>query len=236
MGEFVAHGDRNYPDRVIPKPAAVTADPVSRWSPRLSDAAEGNADLMTITEHVAPIADPSTPTESACLPAAVGRLDRLAIATDESDEALARVRRIALDLARTNGFEVILYDRSHERWTDHPHPTGPVTADEIVDTDREHLVVQLREFEDAGVTATAWLATIPAITAMLDMLQALDVDAIMLPEQLDEPKLMDRLQIGKTAPLMVQRIAELSLQHPPTVLSVPEVGPITVANFDGVEQ
>ena len=52
-----------------------------------------------------------------------------------------------------------------------------------------------------------------ALTAMLDMFQALDVDAVMLPEHLDEPKLMDRLQIGKTAPMMVQRIAELSWQR-----------------------
>jgi hypothetical protein len=131
---------------------------------------------------------------------------------------------------------VLLYDRSHERWTDHPHPKGPVTADEIVDDERQHLVLQLREFEDAGVTAAAWLATLPALTAMLDMIQALDVDAILLPEQLDEPKLMDRLQAGDTAPAMVQRIAEASLQRPPVVLSVPEDGPITVAEFDGVEQ
>jgi hypothetical protein len=160
----------------------------------------------------------------------------LAIATDEADEALARVRRVALGLARTHGFEVVLYDRSQERWTDHPHPTGPVTADDVVDTDREHLVRQLRDFEDAGVTASAWLATIPALTAMLDMLQALDVDAIMLPEHLEEPKLMDRLQPGATAPMMVQRIAELSMQRPPVVLSVPEDGPIKVAEFAGADQ
>ncbi len=192
---------------------------------------------MTTTNNDAPIADTSTPPElEMTLPASVRGLRRVAIATDEADESLARVRRIALGLARTHGFEVLLYDRSHERWTDHPHPTGPVTADEIVGTDREHLVRQLRNFQDAGVTASAWLATIPALTAMLDMLQALDVDAIMLPEHLDEPKLMDRLQTGATAPMMVQRIAELSLQHPPVVLSVPEEGPITVAEFAGADQ
>jgi hypothetical protein len=189
---------------------------------------------MTSTKHDV---DSATPAELAVtLPASVGQLRRLAIATDESDDALARVRGVALGLARANGFEVVLYDRSHERWTDHPHPTGPVSADEIVGTDREHLVRQLREFEDAGVTATAWLATVPALTAMLDMLQAVDVDAIMLPEQLDQPKMMDRVQVGKTAPTMVQRIAELSLQHPPVVLSVPERGPITVAEFGGADR
>jgi hypothetical protein len=192
---------------------------------------------MTTTKNDAPLADLSTPARPATtLPISTGRLRRVAIATDESDEALARVRHITLGLARTHGFEVLLYDRSNERWTDHPHPTGPLGADEIVGTEREHLVRQLREFEDAGVTAAAWLATVPALTAMLDMFQALDVDAVLLPEHLDEPKLMDRLQIGKTAPMMVRRIAELSLQQPPMVLSVPDDGPITVVEFDGAQQ
>ncbi len=196
----------------------------------------GNGLDMTTTDDALDAETSTRPEPAMTLPASVSGLRRLAIATDETDEALARVRRVALGLARTNGFEVVLYDRSNERWTDHPHPTGPVTADDIVDTDREHLVRQLRDFEDAGVPASAWLATIPALTAMLDMLQALDVDAIMLPEHLDEPKLMDRLQTGATAPMMVQRIAELSLQRPPVVLSVPEDGPITIAEFAGADR
>ncbi len=189
---------------------------------------------MTTTQNDA------TPTLSheptAALPESVGPLRRVAIATDEDDEALARVRQVALGLARSNGFEVVLYDRSNERWTDHPHPTGPVTADGLAGGDREHLVRQLREFEEAGVTASAWLATVPALTAMLDLLQAVEIDAVLLPEQLDEPKMMDRLQPGKTAPTMVQRIAELSLEHPPVVLSVPEDGPIVIAEFGGADR
>ena len=157
---------------------------------------------------------------------------RVAIATDDSDEALAHVRRVVLGLARTFGFDVVLYDRSRERWTDHPHPKGPVSADELEGTDRDHLVHQLRDFEASGVSATAWLATVPALTAMLDVLQSLDVDAVMLPESLDEPKLMDRLQIGSTPPAMVQRIAELNMQRPPLVFQVPESGPITVVDAE----
>lgn len=192
---------------------------------------------MTITKNDASVADLSTRDESApTLPESVGRLRRVAVATDESDEALARVRSVALGLARDHGFDVLLYDRSNERWTDHPHPTGPLSADEVANTEREHLVRQMQEFEDAGVGVTAWLATVPALTAMLDALQALDVDAVLLPEQLDEPKLMDRLQVGDTAPEMVQRVAGLNLERPPVVLTVPEHGPITVADFGGVHQ
>ena len=166
------------------------------------------------------------------LSTAIEGVRRVAIATDDSDEALARVRRVVLGLARTFGFEVVLYDRSHERWTDHPHPKGPVTADQLDGTDRDHLVRQLRDFEAAGVGATAWLATVPALTAMLDVLQSLDVDAVMLPESLDEPKLMDRLQIGSTPPAMVQRIAELNMQRPPLVFQVPESGPIMLVDAE----
>jgi hypothetical protein len=172
----------------------------------------------------------------ASLPEQIGELRRVAIATDESDDALARVRRVALALARTHGFEVVLYDRSHERWTDHPHPVGPVDAEEIDEHDRPHLVHQLREFTDAGVGATAWLATVPAITAMLDLFQTLEVDAVMLPEQLDDPKMADRLQTGDSPGETVQRVAGLSLERPPLILSVPESGPITIVEFDGAAQ
>lgn len=179
-------------------------------------------------EHIDETTAP-TPTESdVSLPASIDGLRRVAIATDESDEQLARVRRVVLGLARTHGFDVVLYDRSHERWTDHPHPKGPVTAHELEGTDREHLVRQLREFEAEGVTASAWLATLPALTAMLDVLQSLEVDAVMLPDHLGEPTLMDRVQIGETPAAMVERIAELNMKRPPLVLVVPESGAIAV--------
>lgn len=184
---------------------------------------------MTTMHHTAAIEDPPVPS----LPDEIGELRRVALATDESDEALARVRRVALGLARTHGFDVVLYDRSNERWTDHPHPVGPVDAGEIDENDRPHLVQQLREFTDAGVGATAWLATVPAITAMLDLFQTLEVDAVMLPDQLDDPKMADRLETGDSPGETIQRVAGLSLERPPLILSVPEAGPITVVEFDG---
>lgn len=164
-----------------------------------------------------------------------GDIRRVVVATNQSDEELARVRRVVLDLARTHDFAVVLYDRSNERWTDHPHPKGPVVADDLVDSDREHLVHQLRDFESAGVEASAWLATVPSLTAMLDVLQDMNVDAVMLPEHLGEPRVMDRLQIGATPGEMVQRIAELNLEHPPVVLTVPDDGPIRIAHYKETE-
>lgn len=161
----------------------------------------------------------------------VAALRRVVVPTDEADAALAHTRQVALQLAREHDFEVVLYDRSDERWTDTPHPSGPFTADEIDDERRGHLVRQLRDFEAAGVTATAWLATIPALTAMLDVLQELDVDGVLLPEKLDKPKIMDRVQSGSDTAAMVERVADLQMPTPPTVLVVPETGAIRVTTY-----
>ena len=86
-------------------------------------------------------------------------------------------------------------------------------------------------FDAAGVTATAWLATVPALTAMLDVLQELDVDGVLLPDHLDNPKIMDRLQIGSDTAQMIDRVAELQMPIPPTVLVVREDGPIVVTTY-----
>lgn len=163
--------------------------------------------------------------------AALAALRRLVVPTDAADDALARTRAVALRLAREYGFDVVLYDRSDERWTDTPHPSGPFTADEIDTDDRPHLVRQLRDFEAAGVTATAWLSTIPALTAMLDVLQELDVDGVLLPEKLDKPKVMDRLQRHSDTAAMVDRVAELQMPTPPTVFVVLESGAIRITNY-----
>jgi hypothetical protein len=156
---------------------------------------------------------------------------RVVIATNRNDESLDRVRGVVLELAVQYGFAVVLYDRSNERWTDTPHPKGPLTADEVDVEERPHLVEQLREFQAAGVSATAWLATVPALTAMLDVLQEMNVDAIVLPEDLGGRKMMDRLQIGSGPAEMVQRIADLQLERPPLVVVVDEEGTMTVSRY-----
>jgi hypothetical protein len=160
--------------------------------------------------------------------AAVTGLTRVVVPTDPRDERLARVREAALQLATRHGWEVVLYDRSHERWTDTPHPTGPVGADELDPEEWAHLVRQLRDIERAGVTATAWLATVPALTAMIDALQELAVDGVLLPSQLGQPKVMDRLLEGSDPASMVERVADLHLDDPPTFLVLDDDGGLSV--------
>ena len=162
---------------------------------------------------------------------AMSGITRMVVPTDERDDALAHTREAALSFARTFGFDVVLYDRSDERWTDTPHASGPFTAAEIDAEHRPHLPRQLRDFEAAGVRATAWLATVPALTAMLDVLQELQVDGVLLPDSLDHPKMMDRIQIGADPASMVDRVAELQMPTPPTVFVVPTTGPTTITTY-----
>jgi hypothetical protein len=160
-------------------------------------------------------------------PAAADALERgrkLAVATDADDDDLAATRALALGLAIEHDLEVVLYDRSEETWMDHPHPSGPLTradlgGDAAGDGERGHLVTQLTEFEEAGVTATAWVATVPSITEIVDVVRELGVDTIILPTELEHPKLLDRLK-GESPAKVVERITEINLGEPVTVLVV----------------
>jgi hypothetical protein len=148
------------------------------------------------------------------------RAEVLVVPTDDRDPALERACEAAAQLAAVHDLRLVLYDRSGERWTDTPHPKGPVEAAELGD-DRPHLRRRLDELRAAGVPATAWLATVPALTAMTDVLQEIAVDGMVVPAQLDRPKMMDRLQVGEGPAEMVERVAALQTDRPaPGVLVV----------------
>ena len=77
---------------------------------------------------------------------------RGAIATDEADEALARrPPGGSSGLARTHRLRGACSTTGHASGGPTTRiPSGPVSADELVGTDRDHLVRQLRDFEDVG--------------------------------------------------------------------------------------
>ena len=158
------------------------------------------------------------------------RVGRVLIATDADDDALGRTRRVATQLARRFDWHIVLYDRQNERWTDTPHSSGPHTVDEFGSDERPHLTQQMRDIEGAGASATAWLATVPSITAMIDALQDLDVDAVLLPEQFQNPRLMDRLLIGNDPSAMVDRVAGLHLDDQPVFFTLRNDDTIVVEN------
>lgn len=116
------------------------------------------------------------------------------VPTSDRDDAYGRARSAALAVAAGRDVTVVLYDRSDERWTDTPHPEGPFAPDEIERDRRPHLVDQMAEFTDAGVTVQAWYASVPALSAIISAVQELDADTILVPEKLHKPRVMDRLQ------------------------------------------
>ena len=138
--------------------------------------------------------------------AALERGHKLAVVTDDDDDALAATRTLAARLAAAHGLDVVLYDRSEETWMDHPHPSGPYRRDELDGRQRRHLREQLAEFERAGVDAVAWIATVPSITEIVDVVTDLDVDTILLPEVTEHPKLLDRLKAESPAKVVEQMV------------------------------
>jgi len=164
---------------------------------------------------------------------AMPHVQRMIVPTDDGDAALAHARAAALELATRFDTELVLYDRTGERWTDTPHPKGPLRLLDLDAGEHPHLVEQLRECEAAGVDAVAYLATVPALTAMIDALQELEIDCVLLPRDLDHPTLMDRLQPGDHPAQMVQRVSELQVDQSPVMLVV---GPDNVVDLASPRQ
>lgn len=165
--------------------------------------------------------------------AAIQGLDRsrrLAVPTgDDDDDALRVLRTTAIDLAVRFDLEVVLYDRSEETWMDHPHPAGPCDLDSIDREKRPHLIEQLDGFAARGVDASVWIATVPSLTEIVDVIRELDVDAVLVPEDGGTSKLLDKLKPGGPAEI-VERVAALNLEVPIAVLVRHDDGTITVAD------
>lgn len=165
--------------------------------------------------------------------AVVDGLRRVAVPTDADDERLAHARRVATQLAAEHGWELVLYDRSKETWMDHPHPSACVSADELDTDEWEHLVRQLRDVESAGVSATAWLATVPSLTALVDVALQLGLDGVVLPDDLGKPKLMDRLLEGEDPAERTERVARLQLgTDAPVFLAVDDQNRVSVRSYE----
>lgn len=157
---------------------------------------------------------------------ALAAVRRVVVPTDADDDSLRRGREAALAIAGRYGTEVVLYDRSQEFWSETPHPKGPLRADELDPDTHGHLVAQLGEFADQGVQATAFLATLPSISAILDVLQDVEIDAVLMPHPLGHRTWMDRLRGGRDQGAEVARVAATQLGMHPIILEVEEDGGI----------
>ncbi len=153
---------------------------------------------------------------------ALSRVRRLVVPTDADDDSMRRGREAALAIASTYGTDVVLYDRSSEYWSETPHPKGPLRPDELDPESHGHLIEQLGAFADAGVTSSAFLATLPSISAILDVLQDVEIDAVLMPHPLGHRTWMDRLRGGKEQGEEVARVAATQLGMHPVILEVDE--------------
>jgi len=159
----------------------------------------------------------------------LSRHSRLAVPTDADDDTLRELREAAIDLAVRFDLEVVLYDRSEETWMDHPHPKGVCDRSEIDGERRPHLVEQLDEFVARGVPTSAWIATVPSLTEIVDVIREVDVDVVLVPEHTDGSKLLDRLKTSEPSEI-VERVATLNLERPVAVLVRHDDGTIRVAD------
>lgn len=148
---------------------------------------------------------------------ALRRATKLAVATDTDDETLAATRSVAASLAAENDLSVVLYDRSEETWMDHPHPSGVCDRADLADRERQHVADQMVEFDEAGVDVSAWIATVPSITEIVDVVLQAGVDVILLPNEIGNPTLLDRLKADSPSDV-VERIVSHNLDSPVPVL------------------
>lgn len=151
---------------------------------------------------------------------------RVVVPTDAEDESMGRAREAAMAIAGGYGTEVVLYDRSREFWSETPHPKGLLSADQLDSDTHGHLIEQLGDFADHGVTASAYLATLPSIAAILDVLQDVEVVAVLMPHPLGHRTWMDRLRGGRDQGEEVARVAATQLGMHPVILEVAEDGEI----------
>jgi polyisoprenoid-binding protein YceI len=123
---------------------------------------------------------------------------RIMVVTDNGHGfPFTRARRAAIGLAGTVGAELILYDRSAESRFVSAYPEGGflpgldgtpgeclLGRDVLESLGRSYLAAQLREAEDAGVRAQAWLPLHCGHRGLRECIERFRVDLLVVPESL----------------------------------------------------
>jgi nucleotide-binding universal stress UspA family protein len=144
---------------------------------------------------------------------------RLLVAYTGEGDDLDHVGRAAVRLAGTHGAQVILYDRDAASAFSDPLPnqwaskgegaqfSDPLSDEELVKLGREPLARQVTAARDQGVDAWAWLPEKHGTDELVSYARRHGADAILLPEDLDEPGLAERLK-GETVSAAVDAAEE----------------------------
>jgi hypothetical protein len=144
---------------------------------------------------------------------------RLLVAFVSEDDELDHVSDAAVRVARRNHARVILYDRDAASVFSDPMPNqwasqaegdqfgDPLSDQELVRLGREPIARKVAAARQDGVDAWGWLANDHGTDAMVDYARGHGADLLLLPAELDEPGLADRLK-GETVAKAVEEAAE----------------------------
>jgi nucleotide-binding universal stress UspA family protein len=144
---------------------------------------------------------------------------RLLVAFVSEDAELDHVRDAAVDLAGRNGARVILYDRDAASMFSDPLPNqwasqaegaqfgDPLSDQELVKLGREPFARKVAAARQDGVDAWGWLPSEHGTDAMVEYARKHGADLLLLPAELDEPGLGERLK-GETVAKAVEEAAE----------------------------
>jgi nucleotide-binding universal stress UspA family protein len=156
---------------------------------------------------------------------------RLLVAYVSEDDELDHVRDAALAIGRRGGSKVILYDRDSASALSDPMPNqwasqdedaqfgDPLSDQELVKLGREPFARKVAAARKAGVDAWGWLASDHGTDAMVSYARDHGADLILLPADLEDPGLGERLK-GETVEAAVEEATET-----PTALAVVLVAP-----------
>jgi nucleotide-binding universal stress UspA family protein len=144
---------------------------------------------------------------------------RLLVAYVSEDEELDHVRDAAVAIGRRGGSKVILYDRDSASAFSDPMPNqwasqaegaqfgDPLSDQELVKLGREPFARKVAAAREAGVDAWGWLASDHGTDAMVDYARDKGADLILLPADLEDPGLGERLK-GETVSKAVEEATE----------------------------
>jgi nucleotide-binding universal stress UspA family protein len=144
---------------------------------------------------------------------------RLLVAYVSEDDELDHVRDAAVELGAKAGARVILYDRDSASAFADPMPNqwgsqaegaqfgDPLSDQDLVKLGREPLARKVAAAREAGVDAWGWLASDHGTDALVAYARDHGADLILLPDDLEEPGLTERLK-GETVEKAVEEATE----------------------------
>ena len=144
---------------------------------------------------------------------------RLVVAYVSEDEELDHVRDAAVEVGRRAGARVILYDRDSASAFADPMPNqwasqaegaqfgDPLSDQELVKLGREPFAGKVAAAREAGVDAWGWLASDHGTDALVGYARDHGADLILLPADLEDPGLTERLK-GETVADAVEEAEE----------------------------